>query len=63
MKRRDLERRLREHRCVLVREGASHTVYENAAGKRATVPRHAEIKTPTVREICHQLDIPRPAQR
>jgi predicted RNA binding protein YcfA (HicA-like mRNA interferase family) len=64
MKRRDLERHLHEHGCEILREGGSHTVYTNPAnGNGASIPRHNEIKTPTVRKICEQLDIPRPAQR
>ena len=64
MKRRDLERHLRQHGCAVIREGGNHTVYTNESnGRIAAVPRHAEIKTPTVREICKALDIPAPAAR
>ncbi|HEY0159427.1 MAG TPA: type II toxin-antitoxin system HicA family toxin [Thermoanaerobaculia bacterium] len=64
MKRRDLERHLRHHGCGVLREGSRHTVYVNeAAGRVAAVPRHAEIKTPTVREICKALEIPLPEGR
>jgi mRNA interferase HicA len=52
MKRRDLEAHLRRHDCEFLREGARHTVYINVtSGRKAAVPRHNEIKTPTVREI------------
>jgi len=40
MKRRDLIRHLVSHGCELVREGRSHTIFENLAnGRRAPVPR------------------------
>ncbi|MBI4951827.1 MAG: type II toxin-antitoxin system HicA family toxin [Myxococcales bacterium] len=62
MKRRELEAHLRRHGCLLVREGSSHTVFENAANRRrCPVPRHREIPDPLVLVICRQLDIPRPA--
>ena len=61
MKRRDLIRHLVTHGCELVREGQSHTIFENlASGRRAPVPRHREIPNPLVRSICRQLDIPPP---
>ena len=61
MKRRNLEAHLRQHDCELLREGGRHTVYINVAtGKKAAVPPHNEIKTPTVREICTALGIPLP---
>ena len=44
MKRLDLIRHLERHGCVLLREGAKHSVYVNRAkGKSSTVPRHREI--------------------
>ncbi|MGA8809394.1 MAG: type II toxin-antitoxin system HicA family toxin [Thermoanaerobaculia bacterium] len=64
MKRRDLVGHLREHGCVPVREGGSHTVFTNVANDQtAALPRHTEIKTPTVRAICQQLGIPIPRGR
>jgi predicted RNA binding protein YcfA (HicA-like mRNA interferase family) len=64
MKRRDLEGHLRRHGCSVFREGGRHTIYINKANERvAAVPRHGEIKTPTVREICKTLDIPVPDAR
>lgn len=64
MKRRDLEKHLREHDCRVVREGGGHTIFANASDDAiAAVPRHAEIKTPTVRQICKTLGVPVPAQR
>lgn len=59
IKRRDLERHLRLHGCVLVREGGKHSVWENRANeRRSTVPRHRELPPATARAICTQLGIP-----
>jgi predicted RNA binding protein YcfA (HicA-like mRNA interferase family) len=61
MKRRGLIRHLEAHGCVRLREGASHTIFENtASGRRAPVPRHREIPEPLVRVICRQLGVPPP---
>ncbi len=61
MKRRDLEKHLREHGCEMFREGASHTVFWNPARKKvSTVPRHREINNHLVRKICRDLEIPGP---
>ena len=61
MKRADLERHLRHSGCVLYREGGAHSVWLNPANRRlASVPRHREIKEPTARAICKQLEVPRP---
>ena len=61
MKLRDLEKHLLQHGCVLAREGARHTLWQNPAnGKVAPVPRHREIKEGTVRSICQQLKLPKP---
>jgi mRNA interferase HicA len=57
VKRKDLERLLRDHGCTKAREGAKHSVWENAAGATSTVPRHAEIKKHTARGICKDLGI------
>lgn len=59
MKRRDLERHLRDCGCETLREGANHTIWSNPARDlRTPVPRHREIPTGTVRAICRQLGIP-----
>jgi len=64
VKRRDLERHLRVYGCVPAREGGGHSVFTNPAnGNSAAVPRHTEINTVTVREICKQLGIPIPRGR
>jgi mRNA interferase HicA len=61
MKRRDVLSYLETHSCVLVREGANHTVYRNPAnGLVSTVPRHTEIVDKLVRKICKDLSIPHP---
>ncbi len=61
MKRRALLEHLKRHGCGLFREGASHSMYRNAAtGKRTSVPRHGEIDNTTARKICKQLGIPPP---
>ena len=49
MKQLQLLKHFREHGCVLHREGAKHSVYQNTrTGKRTTVPRHCEIDNVTV---------------
>ncbi|MFN8423837.1 MAG: type II toxin-antitoxin system HicA family toxin [Anaerolineae bacterium] len=61
MKRRDLVRRLREHGCRLVREGAEHSIWEHPSnGRRASVPRHREIAEFTAARIIEQLGIHTP---
>ena len=61
MKRRDFVRHLIMHGCELVREGRSHTIFENPAnGRRSPVPRHRELPDPLVRAICKQLEVPQP---
>lgn len=61
MKLTDLERYLKTQGCLLYREGGSHTIWLNPKNhKVASVPRHREIKTGTVRVICRQLEIPEP---
>jgi HicA toxin of bacterial toxin-antitoxin, len=66
VKRRELERHLREHGADPLREGARHSVWAIGGSENeriAAVPRHNEIKTGTVRAICKDLDIPMPAGR
>lgn len=61
MKRRDLERHLRDHGCELLREGANHAIWANLARDlRAPLPRHREIPAETARAICRQLGVPAP---
>jgi predicted RNA binding protein YcfA (HicA-like mRNA interferase family) len=61
MKRRDLLKYLESHGCGLLREGGSHSIWENPkTNKRTAIPRHTEINDYTAAKICKQLDIPRP---
>jgi len=59
IKRRDLERHLREHGCRMVRQGGRHEVWVGASDdKRSIVPRHRELPRGTARAICAQLGVP-----
>ena len=59
MKRRDLERHLREHGCTEI-GGAKHAKWRGPAGQVSAVPRHKEIGPGLVRAICEQLGVPEP---
>lgn len=61
MKRRDLERHLREHGAILLREGGNHSYWGFSPGRSTAVPRHREIDFALVRKICKDLDIPAPS--
>ncbi|MEO8092183.1 MAG: type II toxin-antitoxin system HicA family toxin [bacterium] len=61
MKRRDLERHLREQGCRLIGEGAKHAKWRGPDGNPSAVPRSREIRPGTVRGICRQLDVSPPA--
>ena len=62
MKRRKLEKHLRDHGCFLHDHGAKHDIWVNPANEaKASVPRHDVIKRGTVRGICQILGVPRPA--
>lgn len=59
MKRRKLLDHLISHGCILIREGARHTVFHNPENKKtSTVPRHQEVNNYLARKICRDLDIP-----
>jgi predicted RNA binding protein YcfA (HicA-like mRNA interferase family) len=59
VKRRDLIAHLEAHGCVLVREGANHTVYRSTvSGEWSTIPRHREVKDDLARKICRDLSVP-----
>ena len=61
MKRREFLAHLHSHGCVLLREGAKHSVYHNPESRRSsTVPRHSEINDFLARKICRDLGIPEP---
>jgi predicted RNA binding protein YcfA (HicA-like mRNA interferase family) len=58
VKRRALERLLREAGAIVKREGGEHTIWMNPkTGQKSSVPRHAEIKKHTARAICKDLGI------
>ena len=59
MKRADLVRHLERNGCVLLREGAKHSVFVNRArNKSSTVPRHREINDFLAKKICRDPDVP-----
>jgi predicted RNA binding protein YcfA (HicA-like mRNA interferase family) len=61
MKRADLIRHLEASGCRLLREGANHSIFFNAATRRtSTVPRHREINEFLARKICRDLEISEP---
>jgi hypothetical protein len=58
MKRIDLLKHLKKSDCILVREGAKHSLFFNTeSGKSSTVPRHAEINDFLAKKICRDLGI------
>jgi len=60
MKRVDLVRLLLKNGCVLLREGAKHSVFFHSVTKKvSTVPRHSEIDNFLVKKICRDLGIER----
>jgi mRNA interferase HicA len=61
MKRRDLLQHLAAHGCILIREGARHSVFHNPHERvTSTVPRHREINDYLARKICRDLRVPMP---
>jgi hypothetical protein len=61
MKRRELLRHLRFYGCILKREGAKHSLYQNPVnGVVEAVPRHVEISNKLAEKICNRLAIPQP---
>ena len=60
MKRRDLERHLRDHGARLLREGGNHSYWGIDAERSTAVPRHREIAFVLARKICKDLGIPPP---
>jgi mRNA interferase HicA len=52
MKKRDLIRYLHSQGCELLREGGSHSWWNNPAqNKRSAVPRHSEINDNLIKKI------------
>ena len=61
MKREKLLQHLRKFGCVLRREGAGHSLWENPqTGHAEAVPRHTEVANLLARKICRKLAIPDP---
>ncbi len=61
MKRVQLIKHLKKHGCKLLRQGSKHSLWgDSERGTRTAVPRHTEIDNILAKEICKQLDIPRP---
>lgn len=64
MKKRDLERHLREHGCRLIRQGGNHEIWHNpVTNETAPVPRSKEVKDFTAVGVCKALSIPSPRSR
>jgi mRNA interferase HicA len=63
MKRTAFLKFLRQQGCELIREGASHSWWQNASlNKRSSIPRHSEINDILTRKICKDLGIDHPKQ-
>jgi predicted RNA binding protein YcfA (HicA-like mRNA interferase family) len=62
LKRKDLIKHLEKYGCILLREGAKHSIYINLIDQswRVTIPRHKEISNLLAIKICRQLGIPTP---
>ncbi len=59
MKRNTFIKYLKENGCILVREGANHSLFMNQEnGKKSTVGRHPELSNLMCKIICKQLEIP-----
>jgi len=64
MKRHELLRHLRHYGCILKREGARHSLYQNPVnGIVEAIPRHVEIDNKLAERICKELEIPFPGKR
>lgn len=58
MKRVDLLRHLKKEGCLLLREGARHSVFFNPkTNQTSTIPRHIEINEFLGKKICRDLGI------
>ena len=59
MKRRDLEKHLKENGCYSHHAGGNHDVWVNPeTGGKAPISRQKEIKTHMGKGICKQLGVP-----
>jgi len=58
MKRSDFLRHLSANQCILLREGANHSIFFNPVNKKqATVGRHQELSNLLCKKICKKLGI------
>ena len=57
MKRNDLIRLLADKGCSLHRNGGGHEIFVGLDGRKAPIPRHAEIQESLVKVIMKQLGI------
>jgi hypothetical protein len=55
--RRKILRALSTFGCRIVREGAEHTIVEDAAGRTSALPRHRKINRRTARRIAKDLEL------
>ena len=63
MKRRKLVGYLTQRGCVMIREGAGHSIFLSPSNQQtAPVPRHAEIDWRLVLVICRELGIDPPSE-
>jgi len=63
MKRSEFLRHLRYYGCILKREGARHSIYQNPLnGHIEAIPRHIEIDNRLVEKICKLLEVPKPGK-
>lgn len=59
MKRNFFIKHLHANGCILLREGANHSIYQNPKNKKQTaVGRHNELSDLLCKKICKQLEIP-----
>ena len=59
MKRQKLIKHLVKHNCLLKREGANHSIYQNTQNKKqSSVGRHNELSDLLCGKICKQLGVP-----
>jgi len=59
MKQNKLLKHLREHGCVLLREGANHAIYQNATnGKQSAVGCHKALSDLLCQKVCQPLGMP-----
>jgi len=59
VKRLDFIRHIEDHGCTFIREGGSHSWWENPAfNRRSAIPWHRKINEKLIRKICRDLAIP-----